>query len=390
MTLEELVTPLTKDQAEAAIYSAIEARGAKTSAWKQLGVVRTIITGVAIVLSALSTLQSLIAKSGFLEFAEGDWLTLVARYVYGVERSVGTFATGSVTLANSTGNVYELDPGDLVVLNPTTNKAYRNVGLVSIGSMATGVIVPIEAIEIGSASTSAGGEITAFVTPLLGVTCTNASPVIGTDQQTDPELRTACNEKLGTLSPNGPRDVYAFIAKSARRASGALIGVTRTLSVPDGIGGLDVYLASATGEIDGDPDDTDTDLGVIQEAFWKQCAPQCVTPRASSADPVEIDVTYELWILDSLGMSNTQIEDAIEARLLSWITTQPIGGIVIAPAAGKIYASAIEAVIGGALSGVVRVELTLPSTNVDIDVHEVPVLGTVTATAIHQIASAGV
>ena len=98
----------------------IAATGTKTTNWKPGAVVRTIVAVLAFVLAAFSVLTSLLAKSGFLELSSGAWLTLVARYVYGVERDTGSFATGFVTLDNAGGGVYSGDPDDLLFTNPTT------------------------------------------------------------------------------------------------------------------------------------------------------------------------------------------------------------------------------------------------------------------------------
>ena len=62
-SLAELTTPLTADEVEAALYAALAARGAKTTAWKPGAVVRTIIAGVAIVLAAFSSLVAAIVSS---------------------------------------------------------------------------------------------------------------------------------------------------------------------------------------------------------------------------------------------------------------------------------------------------------------------------------------
>jgi hypothetical protein len=163
-TLEELTTPLTPDEVEEAIYRALGVRGAKTTTWKPGSVVRTIIAGTSIVLSAFSELQAAIAKGGFLELASGAWLTLVARHVFGLERLPGTFATGQVTLTNTRSGSYRGGTGDLIVQNPESGKEYRSTGPWSLApgspsSWATAT-VDVRAVELGDASTSTAGEIT--------------------------------------------------------------------------------------------------------------------------------------------------------------------------------------------------------------------------------------
>ena len=176
-TLEELITPMTVDEAKTAIYDALAARGVTTTGWKPGAVVRTIIAALAIILAAFSELQASLARSGFLDLAEDAWLTLLARYVYDVERDTGAFATGTVLASNSTGSIYSGDPGDLIFLNSTTGKTYRNTEAFTIGSLAEDVEIAVEAIEIGTASSAEAGAIDALVTTLNGITVDRKSVV---------------------------------------------------------------------------------------------------------------------------------------------------------------------------------------------------------------------
>lgn len=387
MTLEELTTPATKAEVEAAIYAALAARGVATTTWKPGAVVRTLIAGVAIVIGAASTLQAAIAKSGFLALARGDWLTLVARYVYGVERDEGSFAAGEVELDNAGGGVYSVAVGDLVVLNTDAGKTYRNTAAFTINALETGVVVPVQADEIGSASTAATGEIDALVTSLLGVTVSNPSAIVGTDPEEDPALQARCAEKLGTLSPNGPKDAYAFVARSALRTDGTSVGVTRVRVLADGgVGAVTVYVANATGGITGSSGDPETDLGAVHDAIQTQAVPLAVTESTFSATPETIAVTYEIWLHDTLGVTAATVEEEIEAELVDFFASQPIGGFTIPPDSGRVYLSAIEAVIGGVYpEHTIKLVVTLPAADVALSANEVPVAGTVTCTDVHFV-----
>lgn len=389
MTLAELTTPLTVDEVKASIYAAIEAKGTLTASWKPGATARTIVAAVSIVIAAFSRLVSLIAASGFLALAEGDWLTLVALHVYGVERDLGSFATGEVRLNNTGGGVYSGDPGDLVLKNTSTGKTYRNTAAFSIGALEANVFVPIQAIEIGTDSNAGPGDIDDFETLLLGVVVTNLAPVLGTDVEEDDALKARCSAKTGTLSPNGPRDAYHYVALSAKRAAdGTSIGVTRVLTVPDGVGGVDVYVATATGAIAGDAGDPDTDLGAVAEAIHTQVEPLAITPVVQSAVAELIDVTYELWVRNTSSLSDAEIEVRVGLKLSEYLATSPIGGFLLeGEAAARIYVSALEAVIASALPGrEVRVEVTVPAADVVIAATEAPVLGDVAA-EIHQVST---
>lgn len=398
MTLDELTTPLTPDEVQTAIYAAIAARGGDPTSWKPGAPTRTMIAGVAIVISALSRLSAAITKSGFLELADDDWLTLVARYVFFVERIEGTFASGSVTLNNAGGGIYSFDPGDLIVLNTTSGKGYRNTTTFTINALQLGVAVPVEAVELGSESTSLAGEIDGFETPLPGLSVTNAAALIGTDPEKDPALRQRCLEKPSSLSPNGPRSAYAYFAKNAKKSDGFSAGVTRVRTVADGYGNVTVYCATASGSLTGTVGDTSTALGAVDDAIQKNVVPEAVTATCTSATPVAVGITYEVWVRDTSGKSDVDIEDVVNDALTAFISTQPIGGhkIPLEPT-GRLYKTAIESTIDAALKTiggddpdfVIKRVVTAPAGDTDLAINEAPTLGPINGT-IHQVSESSI
>lgn len=397
-TLDTLVRPLTPAQVESALYAAMTARGLTVTSWLAGAVVRTVVTALAIVLSALTQVVALVAKSGFLELAEGPWLDLVAYHVYGTERIAETFATGEVTLTNDTGAgaFINVQPGDLVVRaasGPAAGKTYRNTEVFSLAaSVGVSVTVAVQADEAGSASTTAAGSLTSFVTTFVGCSVTNSAALIGTDEEGDEALRARARAKTGVLSPNGPRDAYSYVATSAVRADGTSIGITRVRAIPDGIGGVDVYVADADGVVSGTVGDLDTDLGIVDRDIQEQVVPLAITARVQTASANTIAVTYELWVDSAISMTTEEVEDAVEESIAAYLSTVPIGGERIAgDPDGKVFRSALAAAITRVVgSYLIRCELTLPATDVVIGESEAPLAGVVTATNVHQISSLGV
>lgn len=386
--LDTLLTPMTVDEARTVIYSAIAARGVTTTSWKPGAVARTIIAGLSVVVAALSTMQSQIAKLGFLEFAEGDWLTQVAFYVYGVDRDLGTFASGTLTFDNASGAVYSGSPGDLIVSSSVTGKEYRNTASYTIGALATGVSIAFEAVEVGSDSSAGAGQIDTMVTSLTGVSVTNATALVGTDPESDATLRLRCKEKLGALSPNGPSDAYAYFARSATKADGTSAGVTRVRVIPDGTGTVAVYVATATGAVTGTIGDTTTALGAVDASIQDNVVPLCVTANVASVTTVPTNVTYQIWVRSTIGMTNAQVQAAIESGLETFFSTHPIGGELVDSDPGAMYVDAIRAAIADALplGSIVKLEITTPAANVALTESQVATLGTVTCTAVHTVA----
>lgn len=398
LALDDLTKPFTKAEVEASIYEVCAAVGLSTTTWKPGAWARTLISGASICLSAFSELNAKLARMRFLDLAEGDWLTLKAKHDYNVTRDDPSFATGEVTLENTSGGIYNLDPDDLILLNPTTGKTYRNTQPIALGALTTLEHVPIKAEEAGSASSAAPDSIVDFVTPLNGVTVTNDNALVGTDAQEDPPLRTECGEKLGSLSPMGPWDAYNYAAKNATRAAdGSQVGVTRIRSKPDGFGNITTYVATATGGVFGTPDDPTTDLGAVNEAIQRYAAPLAVTAFVESAVPVAIAVTYQVWLYNSTGLTNEQIADGIATRLAEFLSTEPIGGNILGSDPGKVFQSALAAAIGSTRSPndsesplpIFRVVISNPPGDTTLGENEVPVLGTVTPTVTQVAAPEG-
>ena len=389
MSLTLLTTPLTVAEIKTAIYDTIASEGVATTGWKPGAVVRTVIAGVAIVLAAMSSLIALVAKSGFLELSEGDWLTVVAEKIYGTTRSEGTFASGVVLTSNSTGSVYNIDPGDLILLNSTTGATYRNTSAIVIGAMDVNVETDVVADVLGSAGTAQVGEIDALVTPLLGVTVTNAAAIVGTDEQGDTSLKAAAQERSGALSPDGPADAYRYFARNAvRAADGTSVGVTRIKTTADGDGGVEVLVATASGDVPGTEGDPDTDLGAVYVNVEANAVPLGITLTVVSATALSVAVTATVWVREAYSQTDAQIEDACEDALTLLMSEMPIGGDVISPAVGKVYRAAIQACIADTIgyANMVTQTLTLPAADVEPDDDEAPVIGAVNITVVRVTA----
>lgn len=382
----DLIKPVTRAEAQASLYEVYGILGLKTSSWKSGAVVRTMAVAQSVVLSAFSQLQAKIARGGFLELADKPWLDFVAHYVYKFDRILATFATGVLTLTNAGGGEYEADPDDLIFTNPITKATYRNTEHVVIGAGLT-VAVNIRASAAGSASSSAAGEITEITTTLLQVTCTNASDILGRDEETDPQLRSRCSESLGALSPFGPWDAYSSAVRNATRPDGSTLGITRIRPVKDGYGNVITYVATATGAVLGDVDDPATDLGIAFEAIQQWAAPLAVTATVVSASALTIAVTYELWMYNTSGRTDAQVVAEVQTRLTPFMAAQPIAGNKIDSNPGKVYQDAIRSTIAATFPGIIfHVVVTAPAGDVELDPNDVPILGVVTPTAIHQIA----
>jgi hypothetical protein len=384
-SIDDLITPLETEELKASVYAALAVTGVTTTTWKPGAVVRTIIAVVCAILHALSVLVSNIARSGFLSLASGVWLALKARYDYNEEKRFAEFAAGTVYVSNSSGGIYSLDPDDLEVASSVTGKSYRNTQAVVIGALASNVAVAVSAVEAGAASSALPGEIDRVVSAFNGLTVTNTNTLVGLDDESDTQLQSRCSAKLGSLSPNGPSDAYDYVAKSAKRSDGTSVGVTRVRTKADGMGGIDIYCATASGAL------TAPDLAYVDTAVNTQAEPLGITSRVHSATELPVDISYSIWCYNTTGLTEAQIRDAVRDALIAYIAGQNVGGNEIEGAGGKLYRDDIGAEISratrnGAPLRIFRTIVHTPAADIPLGVFQVPTVGTIAAASIIRVA----
>lgn len=378
LNIEQLTTPLTREQVKTRIYATMGTLGLAITSWQEGAVVRTIIAILATIFAAFSRVSAEAVKSQFLDFATASWLTALAYYVYGVIRTEATFAPGFVTFDNSGGGSFDFDVGEYVCKNTATGKTYQNAEAFTIDPFQTGVTVAIEAIEAGSASNASPGAIDDHVTTMLEVTVTNALAVVGVDEEIDEKLRERCRLSLGALSPNGPGAAYEYVARTPSLVGGAV--VTRVKVMPaEGDGTVTVLIAGPSGAMSGG------DVTLVDTGIQTWAVPDSATTLVESATNSTLDVEYELWISSKAGLTTGEVETLAAAKLTSYFPDIPIGGYEIPPDGGKVFFRALEGQLESISPYVLHAKL-VPETDLDLADEEVAVLGTVTAT-VHVVSA---
>jgi len=241
-----------------------------------------------------------------------------------------------------------------------------------VGATPGSLVVTVVADELGTDSNASAGEIDDLVTTLLRVTCTNAAAAIGTDEQDEAVTRVQCRERLGRLSPNGPKEAYNDVARdSALTGSTA---VTRVRSYADSdTGDVTVYLASGGGAL------PEPDRVLVEDAILEWATPLCITPTVLSCTAVTVHVTYTLWIYKSCNATEAEIQAAVSSALSTMFSQRPIGGDIIAPATtGALYRSMVESTIRSVYPQAFRVSVATPSGDTALTNGQVASLGLVT------------
>lgn len=383
LPLDQLMKKLTVDELKSTAFSVLTTLGFPVTSWQAVAVIRTLVVLFCRLLAPFTDAMVLVTASGFLDYAKGVMLEVLAEQVYGVTKLKATFATGSLTLNNSGGGSYVFQPFQGRFLNSTTKKLYTNTTLQTLNPLQTGLTFPIHALEVGSASTSAAGTITTVEPALLGVTCTNATAVIGIDDETDPNLRARCRAKLGSLSPNGPAAAYEYIAKTFELNGGVV--VTRTLAIEDSdTGDVTLYIAGPTGPISA------PDVAKVQDAINRLAVPLCIDCEVLSAVAYVLSVTSTVYVYTTANLTNAEVQTLASNQLTSYVPTIPIGGNKIPPTAG-VHVNALEGELKAAGSTedqrgpIYQAVVTLPAVDPVLAQNEVVTLGVVTTNVVQVL-----
>lgn len=365
-TFLELITPQSLSTILARGLQIASGLGLPVTSWRPGDPTRSLYHFLAEALQTRESYTVEFIRAALLSTARGDWLTVVASEVYGVDRTEATYATSTVTLTNAGGGYYAPEPGDVVVKSTLSGKTYRST---TGGTLAGGTTLQVQVIadEAGSDSNAAEDEIDALVTQFLGVTVTASTVAIAQDEQEDEPLREQCRATLGALSPNGPPDAYEYVARNPD-LTGTTI-VTKAKSVPNSsTGQVKVYIAGAAGAVTG------AEETAVQNAIEAWATPLCITPDAQSASNVSVNVTATV--------TGDDIPAGYEADAEAAVTSAIAALNINAPVARSMIISVLQRLAEDQGADNVSVTLAAPAADVPVDVDEVATVGTVSITVV--------
>ncbi len=375
LTVAELITPSTSEQVKTKLYEIAALIGLITTAWQKLSPLRAVFAVLSVLFSGYTEVQAEINRSAWVETATGNWLTIVARLMYGVTREPATFAVGVVTVDNTGGGSYPYLPGELIFLNSTTGKTYFNVSAVTIDPLEQDVLVDVQAHEAGEASTATPGQIDAFTSAGSGLVCSNALAIVGVDAETDEALRVRCLVSLGALSPNGAADAYRYVATSLELNGG--VDVTRCeVLPPPGDGTVTVVIAGPSGAVSGG------DVTSVDDAFHALIVREVDTVTTQSAVNSIVAYTLTVYYAVGSGLLTGDVETLAEDAITAYLPTVRIGGEILqaGPSRGVAW-RAIEGVVRSASPFFREVKLASETDHV-MAATDVAVPGTITVTAV--------
>jgi hypothetical protein len=341
LSVSALFTPISEDEVFESFLATLETLSIPARSWRKGGAYRNILRAVSRTYAGLTVVMSDFAKAGFLDDSSGGWLTLLAHFVYGVDRPPATFALGKLLFTNVGGGVYDSSnaaAGTVFALWTDGNKTYVTLEDLNLLNPGDTQLVPIRAVEIGSASSVAPTLINALQTNLLGVEVSNPLSVVGSDAMPDELLRQLCRDKLAALSPLGARGAYDYAVAIAKRLDGSPVDINRHRIISDPTTGtVTIICASPSGV------PLDSDLDAVRLSVEENARPDSVTAVVLGAVPVAFSKTLTVWARAQAGVDAAAILADVDGALVTMVAVYPIGGERKYPATqGYLFATNIE------------------------------------------------
>ncbi len=375
LTLAQLRTLVTRAEAEEHALSLLTDAGLNARSWQPGSWQLTLVKLYTVLHAALSANVKTIAELALNELSVGDALTAFSDSHYDNQRYEATraqhnlrlscgAASGPYTITASERVFRETVTGNNLLFTATTG------GTLNPGSTLD---ITVDAQLKGSGGNVAIGAITEQITPLVGVTVTNIDVgdgtslvTAGTDEETDPDLRTRNRTKWAAQNLASPAEAYEYWVRVGSA------GITRVLvddTNPRGSGTTDVYVAGATGvAASGDVTDGQAEL----DKHLPETSDAKVIAAASDAQAF----TANIYI--TAAKHDAAKETEVEQALIDFINGLDINGKVLpAPdgdgVTGYVLRSEWEGAVT-AVDGVVNVGSPSPAADVAVTTFSVATL----------------
>lgn len=322
-SLDDLITPVSSDEYMAKLEQLLTTLGADPTKFRKGGAFRVLMRAQSMTFAGLTEIMAAAIRGGFLDLAEGAWLTLLARYVFGVERRAAQPASGNETFINTGGGTFlpaNYPAGSIRLYSSRTGKKYFNTEPLDLGPLAT-VTIGIVAAEVGAESNASAGDVDSLETSLLAVEVSNAESIVGLDEESDEDLRGACRAKLASISGLGPRGAYQWAVRQATRLDGSPTAINR-VHVPEGSWSaiVSVVLASASGApIAGD-------VTAATDSIEAVARPSGIKLQVTPAVEAPFGRTATIWVQRTNGLSLDALRTKADLALAKGFSTYPIGG----------------------------------------------------------------
>jgi len=291
-------------------------------------VIRTILEAIAKVFSDLYQLTYTVTRAGFIQTAEGKWLDLKVREL-GLERKEGQKASGYITFyRNSPKDENITIPAGTIVKTVKDSEGneyrFKTIEEVILTDGETDCFTLIEAVEEGTDYNVGKETITKITTHIpgidgvinksvnLGAGVRSWQAAIGTNTETDEDLRTRAIYRWDELGVGGTADAYRSWALSVTGVK----SVEVLDDFPFGPGSVGLVIAAENGI------PTPELLQSVYEAVeLRKPLTALVYVLSPKVKPVNIEITVERF--SSYELSD--VEERIRQMLMSFNSKLLIG-----------------------------------------------------------------
>jgi hypothetical protein len=321
-------------------------------------------------------------RAVFLDYAEGDWLTLFAGTFYETWRQQETFAVGDLAIENRGFSFYNFSPGDIKVAN-ATNKSFASVtgGVLGPWDGTSGyptLTLSMQADEVGSASNTTINGIAVFpTTPLsayAGIYVVSNTALLGSDEETDSALKARARLATGPLSPASPVASYESMALSTRVTAAGVpvtprdegydtaqaVNVNRVRVLQPGGGVVNVYLASTGGAATGNIFTAGTDVFYVNAVIQDKVVPAGITANVASAVENHVTLgTVSVYVDRASLVTSAEAYAAVQIAITEYFETLPIGGLkVVSGGQGYVFLDEVKAKASESNPGIFKVSIS--------------------------------
>ena len=381
LSIDDLASELSASELWALLFTLADAAGLPVTAMQPTEAPRSLITTFSSwAASAWNTVirNAIRAQYGdFVVEAGRTWATFWGLSLYGVAPDDATFAEGSVTLTNTKGGSWSYAPGTFVVKNTLLDKRFVNTEQITLAPWPGSGAYPTQtlnfrAVEPGSASTSTAGTIDATVTiqASAGVEVTNATSIVGLDEEPLVDFVARARGTPALLSPNGPKAAYEVVLRRTLRADGTRIACNRVrVRAPTGNGIVRAIVAGPSGALPS------ADVARMLLNLRTLAEPWGVTAQVASAVNVAVNYTAVAYAKQSPTLTGLAVQTYGAAAIQSFLNTAQIGGWnSLGGDSGFVYHSELAAIISQAHPEVFKADAE--TSNTVVGAEEVPVGGT--------------
>lgn len=252
LTLQQLITPVTEDEALASALEILKQLGFQSTSWQSGSAQMLLIRLFSRVWSTLTTVIAQIAAGGFTSLATGAYLTLVARYIYNLERNPAQPTIGKIRLTNSAGApTHTFAAGDIIIADaPNGSTVYHSYTNTEGGTLNPGTFLDIEfKADVAGVGSNIAPNVTLYLwTPsYVGMTPTNPPYLLsntwitrpGQAEESDQRLAQRCMGRFDKLTYGNTDGAYRGWALDA------VPELTR-VTVLSALGDANVTLVGAT------------------------------------------------------------------------------------------------------------------------------------------------